>query len=77
MTLLAGEERFSIAYEGKGGDVYFDMLSFSRGAPPLGGLLMPLIRPLQVSSPAVRPCHSPRLCRSCGPVLTAKCILVR
>lgn len=49
-SACTGEERFSIAYEGKGGDVYFDMLSFSKGAPPLGRILMPFIRPLQVGS---------------------------
>jgi len=48
--MVAGEERFSVTYDGHGGDVYFDMLSFSRGANPLGVLFMPLIRPLQVRS---------------------------
>lgn len=43
-----GEERFSVCYEGgRNGQVWFDMLSFSKGSFPLGRLLMPLIRPLQ------------------------------
>lgn len=45
--LLKGEERFSVCYEGAGGNVYFDMLSFSKGSFPLGALVLPLIRPLQ------------------------------
>ena len=47
--LVAGEERFSVMYEGNGGNVYFDVLSFSRGAYPLARVIMPFIRPLQVS----------------------------
>ena len=46
---MVGEERFTVSYEGGGGDVWFDMLSFSKGAFPLGQLVMPLIRPLQVT----------------------------
>jgi uncharacterized protein (UPF0548 family) len=45
--LCAGEERFSVCYEGAGGNVYFDMLSFSKGSFPLGTMVLPLIRPLQ------------------------------
>jgi uncharacterized protein (UPF0548 family) len=45
---MAGEERFSVCYEGgRNGQVWFDMLSFSKGSFPLGRLLTPLIRPLQ------------------------------
>jgi len=46
--LLEGEERFCVYWEGgRQGEVWFDMLSFSKGAFPLGKLLMPLIRPMQ------------------------------
>lgn len=46
--LLEGEERFCVWFEGgRQGDVWFDVLSFSKGAFPLGRLLMPVVRPLQ------------------------------
>lgn len=46
--LLEGEERFCVCWEGgRQGEVWFDMLSFSKCGFPLGKLLMPLIRPLQ------------------------------
>lgn len=47
-TLLAGEERFRVLYNSEGDqNVFFEAMSFTRGAGLLGSLAMPLIRPLQ------------------------------
>jgi uncharacterized protein (UPF0548 family) len=46
--LIAGEERFRVLYDyGGNGDVFFECLSFTRGAGPVGKAVMPAIRPLQ------------------------------
>jgi uncharacterized protein (UPF0548 family) len=39
-----------VEYTGGDGEVYFHVMSFSKGAFPLGSLLLPIIRPLQVSA---------------------------
>ena len=47
-NLIAGEERFRVLYDCDGdGDVFFECLSFTRGAGPVGRAVMPAIRPLQ------------------------------
>jgi len=47
-TLIAGEERFRVLYNNQGDQkVFFEAISFTRGAGLLGSIAMPLIRPLQ------------------------------
>ena len=45
--LLAGEERLSVCRCARTGEVYFDILSISRGSNPLVRAVFPLIRPMQ------------------------------
>jgi len=46
--LIAGEERFRVIFDPEGeGNVYFEALSFTRGAGLVGAIAMPFIRPLQ------------------------------